>query len=78
MYDAWEHFKELLRRCDLNHGFDELDQMQIFYNGLKYSTRLMLDATVGGSMNIKTVEETRVSVEAMASNEHQAENERDS
>lgn len=40
---------------------------RFFYNGLKYGTRLMLDASVGGSMNIKTVEETRVLVEAMAS-----------
>lgn len=75
LHDAWERFKELLRKCP-NHGFDDLQQMQIFCNGLRPATKLMLDASAGGSMNSKTAEEAQQLIEAMASNDYLMHNDR--
>ncbi|KAH9716698.1 hypothetical protein KPL71_021550 [Citrus sinensis] len=41
LYEAWERFKELLRRCP-HHGIPCCIQLETFYNGLNPSTRLML------------------------------------
>ena len=38
LYDTWERFKELLRRC-LHHGLPTWLQVQTFYNGLNHGTR---------------------------------------
>ena len=53
LYDAWDRFKELLRRWP-QHGYDLSAQVQIFYNGLNYSTRALVDAACGGSITMKT------------------------
>jgi len=37
LYDAWERFKLLLKRC-LGHKFSDLDIMQAFTTGLKPNT----------------------------------------
>ncbi|MCI23845.1 hypothetical protein A2U01_0045027, partial [Trifolium medium] len=47
--EAWERYKAMLRKCP-NHGFDALTQIHIFRNGLLQQTKLLLDATAGGSM----------------------------
>jgi len=47
--EAWEHFKVMLRRCP-NHGFEDITQLNIFYNGLRPNTKKILDATTGGTM----------------------------
>ena len=47
--EAWERYKSMLRKCP-NHGFDELTQIHIFRNGLLQQTKLLLDATAGGSL----------------------------
>ena len=46
--DAWERFKELLRRCP-HHGIFYCIQLETFYNGLNPSTRLMVDASANGA-----------------------------
>ena len=56
MYDAWDRFKDLLRRSP-QHGFELSFKAHIFYNGLNYATRSMVDAAVGGSMMNNTAEE---------------------
>ena len=43
LYDAWDRFKELLRRCP-QHGYELSAQVQIFYNGQNYSTRALVNA----------------------------------
>jgi len=45
----------LLRRCP-NHGFENIAQLNIFYNGLKPDTKMILDAAVGGTMMAVDVE----------------------
>ncbi|KAK1411651.1 hypothetical protein QVD17_38208 [Tagetes erecta] len=51
-YDAWERFKELLRKCP-HHGLEEAAQVEILYYGLMYSERGMLDTTAGGNLLTK-------------------------
>ncbi|XP_073224690.1 uncharacterized protein [Cicer arietinum] len=65
--DTYRRFKSLLAGCP-NHAYDDTTQMQIFYNGLRPNTRIMLDATAGGSLNYKTTSEAHKIIEIMASN----------
>ena len=70
LYEAWERFKELLRKCP-HHGFTDIQQIHIFYSGIKPQTRLIIDASAGGSLNTKTADEAQELIETMASNEYQ-------
>ncbi|XP_073225696.1 uncharacterized protein [Cicer arietinum] len=58
----------LLAGCP-NHAYDDTAQMQIFCNALKPSTRIILDATTGGSLNYKTASEAQKIIEIMESSE---------
>jgi hypothetical protein len=51
-YDAWERYKLVLKRSP-SHKFSKMEVTLIFTNGLKTQTRLLLDASVGGSMKNK-------------------------
>lgn len=66
LYEAWERFKYLLRRCP-NHGIPEWLQIQTFYNGMTHTTRVMIDTAARGSLNSKTPDEA---MESMAGNYH--------
>ena len=46
--ETWERFKALLRKCP-NHDFDEAAQLHIFYSGLRPQTKMILDASAGGT-----------------------------
>ncbi|KAG9442162.1 hypothetical protein H6P81_018016 [Aristolochia fimbriata] len=56
LYEAWERFKELLRKCP-NHGIPLWMQIETFYNGITVSTRNLIDAAAGGTVNRKTPNE---------------------
>ncbi|KAF7824295.1 uncharacterized protein G2W53_022439 [Senna tora] len=43
LYEAWERFKELLRKCP-HHGLPKWLQVQTFYNGLSSGIRTSIDA----------------------------------
>ena len=43
LYEAWERFKDLLRKC-LHHGLPLWMQVQMFYNGLLLNTQTKVDA----------------------------------
>nr|GEU65434.1 reverse transcriptase domain-containing protein [Tanacetum cinerariifolium] len=58
-FAAWERFKEMLRACP-HHGFTELAQIDNFYNGLNDNDQDSLNATTGGNLLIKAVEESCV------------------
>ena len=45
--------------------------MQIFYNGLNYLTRALVDAACGGSITMKTTRETNLMFEELAKNNYQ-------
>jgi len=53
---AWDIFKGLLRKTPI-HGFDQPTQLTLFLAGLKSQSKLMLDASVGGSIKWKTPKE---------------------
>jgi len=51
--EAWDHYKSLLRNCP-KHGFDNQMQIHLFHQGLKNETKVLLDASAGGGLMLKT------------------------
>ncbi|KAK2356558.1 hypothetical protein QL285_093887 [Trifolium repens] len=51
--EAYEHFKLLMRRCP-NHSISAMEQMQLFTAGMKMQHHMILDASAGGSIKVKT------------------------
>jgi len=74
---AWERFKVLLRRCP-NHGFEDIAQLNIFRNGLRPYTKMILDAVAGGTMMVVDVERVTRIIDALASTNYQAQYDRQS
>ena len=54
LYEAWERYKDLLRRCP-HHNLPAWLQVQTFYNGLGATNRSMIDAAAGGALMSKTL-----------------------
>ncbi|GAU25750.1 hypothetical protein TSUD_216820 [Trifolium subterraneum] len=75
LYDAWERFKLCLKKCP-KHGLDNHAQMQHFTLGLRAQTRMLLDASSGGSLKNKYESEARELMEAMSQNEYRVQNDR--
>jgi len=67
----------MLRRCP-NHGFEEIAQLNIFHNGLKPETKMILDAAAGGTMMAVDVEQAKQIIDALASTDYQAQYDRQS
>ncbi|KAH9753175.1 Endonuclease [Citrus sinensis] len=70
LYEAWERFKELLRKCP-HHGIPCCIQLETFYNGLNPSTRLMVDALANEALLSKSYTETYEILERIANNNYQ-------
>ncbi|CAJ2661681.1 uncharacterized protein LOC123886209 [Trifolium pratense] len=70
--EAWERYKSMLRKCP-SHGFDELTQIHIFRNGLLQQSKLLLDATAGGSLLSLSAADATAIIEKMALSDHQGE-----
>ncbi|XP_017973358.1 PREDICTED: uncharacterized protein LOC108661397 [Theobroma cacao] len=51
LYEAWERYKDLLRRC-LHHELPKWLQVKTFYNGLLSPIRTTIDAAVGGAYDL--------------------------
>ena len=75
LYDPWERFKFLLKRCP-THDISEKVQMQVFSEGLTHNHKMLLDASAGGSMRVKTDREVQTLVENMSQNEYRADKEK--
>ncbi|XP_062093867.1 uncharacterized protein LOC133799894 [Humulus lupulus] len=56
LYEAWERFKELLRKFP-HHGIPHCIQMETFYNGLNAHTRMVVDASANGALLAKSYNE---------------------
>jgi hypothetical protein len=67
--EAYERFKLLRRRCP-NHSINVMEQLQLFTAGMKMQHHMILDASAGGSIKIKTHEETKDLVEQICQNEY--------
>ncbi|XP_048140761.1 uncharacterized protein LOC125316465 [Rhodamnia argentea] len=70
LYEAWERFKELLRRCP-HHGLPVWMQVHTFYNGVMPNLRSTIDAAAGGTLNNKSPKEAFDLLEEMVSNSYQ-------
>ncbi|XP_073064020.1 uncharacterized protein [Primulina eburnea] len=75
LYEAWERYKELLRKCP-NHGFEDWVQIELFYNGLNGQTRTTVDATAGGTIFAKSPAQAYDLLEQMTINSYQWPSER--
>ncbi|WRX25992.1 Retrotransposon gag domain - like 10 [Theobroma cacao] len=75
--EAWERFKEQLRRCP-HHGIPDWLQVQTFYNGLVGSIKTTIDAAAKGALMSKNVADAYNLLEEMVSNNYQRPSERSS
>ncbi|KAK2356637.1 hypothetical protein QL285_093965 [Trifolium repens] len=58
-----------MRRCP-NHNISAMEQMQLFTAGMKMRHHMILDASAGGSIKVKTYVENKDLVEQMCQNEY--------
>ena len=68
--EAWERFHELLRRCP-HHRLTRWMQVHTFYNGLGDATKTVIDASVGGALMKKTMDQAYEILEDAATNTNQ-------
>ncbi|XP_073120982.1 uncharacterized protein [Henckelia pumila] len=69
LYEAWERYKDLLRRCP-HHQLPDGLVVQTFYYGLPHSNRTMLDAAAGGNLLRKSPEDEYELIEEMTSSSY--------
>jgi len=65
----------MLRKCP-NHEFEEISQLNIFINGLRSDTKMLLDVAAGGTMVVVDVEQATRIIDALATIDYQAQNDR--
>lgn len=70
LYEAWERFKDLLRKCPM-HDFQHWTQMEMFYNGLNAHTRMVVDVSATGTLLDKFYNEAYEILERIANNDYQ-------
>ncbi|XP_021298057.1 uncharacterized protein LOC110427025 [Herrania umbratica] len=70
LYDAWERYKDLLRRCP-DHGFPKWLQVQIFYNELISPIRTTIDFATKRALMAESIDKPYDLLEEMASNNYQ-------
>ena len=65
LFNAWERFKRLLKRCSM-HGIDLTTQMDIFYHAMNYASKGIIDASCCGAFKRRSAEEVRQLIEDLA------------
>ena len=70
LVEAWERFHELLRRCP-HHKLTRWMQVHTFYNGLRDSTRTVIDASTGDALMKKTTDQAYEILKDTATNRNQ-------
>ena len=65
LYNAWERYKRLLKRCPM-HGIDLTTQMDIFYHAMNYASKGIIDASCREDFKKRSVEEARQLIEDLA------------
>ena len=75
LYEAWERYKELLRKCP-HHGLPKWMIVHNIYNGLNGTSRIVIDASAGGSFMKKSEEEAYELLDDVATNNFQWPSER--
>ena len=75
IYEAWERYKNLIRKV-LHHGLPAWLEIPFFYNGLTLNTKMVIDAVAGGALMGKERDEAYELLEEMASNSYQWQSDR--
>ncbi|XP_062104771.1 uncharacterized protein LOC133816126 [Humulus lupulus] len=70
LYEAWERFKDLLRKCP-RHGIPHCIQVETFYNGLNAHTRIVVDALAIMALLAKSYNEAYEILERISNNKCQ-------
>ena len=65
IYNAWERFKRLQKRCPM-HGIDLTTQMDIFYHVMNYPSKGIIDASCCGAFKRRNAKEVRQLIEDLA------------
>ena len=71
LYNAWERYKKLLKRCPM-HGIDQITQKDIFYHAMNYTSRGIIYAEYYGAFKRKSVEEANQLIEDLAKSNYRA------
>ena len=58
LYNAWERFKRLLKRCPM-HGIDLTTHMDIFYHAMNYASKGKIDASCCRAFERRNAKEAR-------------------
>ncbi|KAL5787201.1 hypothetical protein ACOSP7_004150 [Xanthoceras sorbifolium] len=69
LYEAWERYKDTLRKCP-HHGLPDWLVVQTFYNGLTLQNRSMLDASAQGALMSKPADVAHQLIEEMSTNSY--------
>ena len=56
IYNKWERFKRLLKRCPM-HGIDLTTQTGIFYHVMNYASKGIIDASCCGAFKRRSAKE---------------------
>ncbi|KAJ9132909.1 hypothetical protein P3X46_033728 [Hevea brasiliensis] len=70
LYEAWERYKDLQRRCP-HHGIPKWMLVQHFYNGVSPAIRSTIDASSGGDLMEKSKDEAFSALDKIAYNNYQ-------
>jgi len=70
LFDAWERYKALLRRCP-NRGLERWLEVQIFYRGLTCASRRLIDMSAEGSIMTKTIEDAILLIDSLTFHQFQ-------
>ncbi|KAJ9180939.1 hypothetical protein P3X46_009123 [Hevea brasiliensis] len=70
LYEAWERYKDLQRRCP-HHGIPKWMLVQHFYNGVSPAIRSTIDASSGGDFMEKSEDEAFSALDKIAYNNYQ-------
>ena len=65
LYNAWERYKRLLKRCPM-HGIDLTTQMDIFYHSMNYTSKGIINASCCGAFKRNSAEEVKQLIEDLA------------
>ncbi|XP_050915571.1 uncharacterized protein LOC127130642 [Lathyrus oleraceus] len=75
LYDMWEIFKLLLKRY-MNQNMSSMKRMQHFTRVLKAQARIILDASVGGTIKTNIEDEVKELIKKICQNEYLSQSEK--
>ena len=71
LYNAWERYKKLLKRCPM-HGIDQITQMDIFFHAMNYTSKRIIDVAFYGAFNRKNAKEANQLIEDLAKSNYKS------